>query len=62
MTVTLIVWVKVSVTERATVFAPVPFLSWSHGDFRGFVHHGWYVHGAWESVIWIESGIDDDDV
>lgn len=62
VTVTLIARVMLSVTVRVSVFVPVPFLSWSLGDYHGFVHHEWCVHDAWESVIWIESGIDDDDV
>ena len=59
MTATLIVRVMLSVIVRVSVFAPVPFLSWCHGDYHGFVRHVWCVHGAWESGTWIESGIDD---
>ena len=62
MTVTLIARELLSVTVRVSVFAPVPFLSWCHGDYHGFVRHVWCVHGAWESGIWIGSGIDDDGV
>ena len=62
VTVTLIVRVMRSVTESVTVIALVLSPSCFHDEYLGYVRHVRCVHGVWESEIWIECVIDDDDV